>query len=70
MIKYIFDGYKEEVFMSRKHRKYARPSKKSTPSAPESYDTEYTLSTSAAIGILGVTFLVGLATGKLIDMCK
>ncbi len=56
--------------MSRKSRKYARPSRKITPSATESYDTEYTLSTSAAMGILGVTFLVGLAAGKLIDMCR
>ncbi len=56
--------------MSRKSRKYARPSRKSTPSATESYDTEYTLSTSQAMGILGVTFLVGLTAGKLIDMCR
>ncbi len=56
--------------MSRKNRKYARPSRKSTPSAAESYETEYTLSTSAAMGILGATFLVGLAAGKLIDICR
>jgi len=57
-------------YMSRNNRKYARPTRKITPSATESYDTEYTLSTTAAMGILGVTFILGLAAGTLIEMYR
>ncbi|EMS72980.1 hypothetical protein [Ruminiclostridium cellobioparum] len=57
--------------MNTKNRKYARPSKRRTSSTVyESEDTEFTLSTTAAIGILGGTFLVGVAAGKLVDMCR
>ncbi len=57
--------------MNTKNRKYARPSKRNNYSANEnSEDTEFTLSTSAAIGILGGTFLIGLAAGKLVDICR
>ncbi len=57
--------------MNTKNRKYARTSKKRTSgTTSENDDTEFTLSTTAAIGILGGTFLVGVAAGKLIDMCR
>lgn len=52
-----------------KDRKYARTSKKKN-SETENNDTELSLSTAAALGILGGTFLVGLISGKLLDMCK
>lgn len=57
--------------MNSRNRKYARTSKKRTSgTSTENNDTEFTLSTTAAIGILGGTFLIGLATGKVIDMCR
>ncbi|OPX46235.1 hypothetical protein CLHUN_00510 [Ruminiclostridium hungatei] len=57
--------------MNHKNRKYVRPSRKSaTASTSEINDAEFTLSTTAAVGILGGTFLAGLAAGKLIDACR
>ncbi len=57
--------------MNHKNRKYMRPSRKNaTSSACEINDAEFTLSTSAAVGILGGTFLAGLAAGKLINACR
>lgn len=52
-----------------KSRKYARTSKKMN-SATENNDTELSLSSTAALGILGGTFLVGIISGKLLSMCK
>ncbi len=51
-----------------KARKYARTRKKKN-STNENNDTELALSSSAALGILGGTFLVGLISGKLLCMC-
>ncbi|MHB8061849.1 MAG: hypothetical protein ACYDG2_04315 [Ruminiclostridium sp.] len=52
-----------------KGRKYARTSKKMNSLAQESDDSEFSLSSTAALGILGGTFLVGLISGKLMYMC-
>jgi hypothetical protein len=59
-----------EVFMNTRNRKYMRPSKKRISSENECDNTEFTLSTAAAIGILGGTFLAGAAAGKIINMCR
>lgn len=54
-----------------RNRKYARTSKKNSNSQPENNDTELSLSSTAALGILGGTFLVGLVSGKIIGiMCR
>ena len=52
-----------------KSRKYARTSKKTCTPKPESDDTELSLSSAAALSILGGTFLVGVLSGKLLHMC-
>jgi len=52
-----------------RNRKYARTSKKTNSSAQESDESELSLSSTAALGILGGTFLVGLISGKLVCMC-
>lgn len=53
-----------------RNRKYARSAKKSTASNVENGDTDFSLSTNAAIGILAGVFVVGVAAGALIDMCR
>jgi hypothetical protein len=51
-------------------RKYARTLKKTyTQPSSESEDTEFSMSVAAALGLLGGTFLVGVLSGKLLDMC-
>ncbi len=59
------------IFMNNRNRKFARPPKPKTSCITnENTDAEFTLSASAAIGILGGTFLMGLAAGRLLDICK
>lgn len=53
-----------------KNRKYARTSKKIMSPNEESDETELSLSSTVALGILGGTFLIGLVSGKLLSMCK
>lgn len=53
-----------------RNRKYARCIKKQDK-LPESGDNpEFTLSSTAALGILAGTFLIGLASGKMLSLCK
>jgi len=65
------NSVKMEAHMNNiKGRKYARTSKRKN-SETENNDTELTLSSAAALGILvGGTFLVGVISGKLLNMCK
>ncbi|QNU65726.1 hypothetical protein EHE19_012455 [Ruminiclostridium herbifermentans] len=52
-----------------KDRKYARCVKKSNSSSDNGYDEEeLSISSTAALGILGGTFIVGLISGKLLSM--
>ncbi len=53
-----------------RNRKYARTFKKSALSTDESDTAEFSISSSAALGILGGTFLVGLVSGKMLGMCR
>ena len=55
---------------STRNRKYARTSKKSNSQTLANVDTVLSLSASAALSILGGTFVLGLISGKLIGMCK
>jgi hypothetical protein len=52
-----------------KGRKYARTLKSTNSLAQESDDSEFSISSTAALGILGGTFLIGLISGKLLYMC-
>lgn len=49
-----------------KNRKYARTTKKTCPTFEKNDETEYTLSTTMALGILGGTFLIGMTAGHLL----
>ncbi|HEY5585588.1 MAG TPA: hypothetical protein VIK78_14015 [Ruminiclostridium sp.] len=53
-----------------KNRKYSRATKKGISRSAESDETEFSLSATAALCILGGTFLVGLISGKLLCMCR
>lgn len=54
---------------NNKDRKYARSIKKLKSSSDNGYDEEeFSLSSTAALGILGGTFIVGLISGKLLCM--
>lgn len=53
-----------------RNRKYARTFKKSVLPTYESDTAEFSISSSAALGILGGTFLVGLVSGKLLQICR
>ncbi|PYG88427.1 hypothetical protein LY28_01275 [Ruminiclostridium sufflavum DSM 19573] len=55
---------------NNKIRKYARCIKKEENNLPadNSDDSEFSISGTAALGILGGTFLVGLVSGKLLCM--
>ncbi len=54
---------------NNKDRKYARCIKKLKNSSDSGYDEEeFSLSSTAALGILGGTFIVGLISGKLLCM--
>jgi len=53
-----------------KARKYARTSKKINTPTPEGDEAEFSLSATAALSLLGGTFLVGVLSGKLLhSMC-
>lgn len=52
-----------------KNRKYARSTNKARTPVGEA-EAEFSLSTTAALGILGGTFLIGLVSGKLLTMIK
>ncbi len=54
---------------NNKDRKYARCIKKLKSSSDNGYEEEeFSLSSTAALGILGGTFIVGLISGKLLCM--
>jgi len=53
-----------------KSRNYARTPRKRISTAHRCDDTELSFSATAALGILGGTFLVGFISGKLLSMCK
>lgn len=53
-----------------RNRRYARTYKKKTDPQTETDNSELSLSSSAALGILGGTFLLGLVSGKIISLCR
>jgi hypothetical protein len=53
-----------------KSRKYSRTVRKSFPSVSDSNESELSFSSTAALGILGGTFLIGVITGKLLGLCR
>ncbi|HEX2925196.1 MAG TPA: hypothetical protein VHP38_02880 [Ruminiclostridium sp.] len=55
--------------MNGKNRKYAR-SKKCQQIPESSEDTEFSLSTTLALGIVGGAFLIGMISGTLVSMCR
>lgn len=55
---------------SIRNRKYARSVKKSCKSPQTAVNPEFAISSAAALGILTGTFLIGLATGKILSFCK
>lgn len=52
-----------------KGRKYARTLKKTNTPPSESDEGEFSISSAAALSLLGGTFLVGVLSGKLLCMC-
>ncbi len=56
--------------MNGRNRKYARTTKKCQQLPDASEDTEFSLSTTMALGIVGGAFLIGMVSGTLVSMCK
>lgn len=56
--------------MNGKSRKYARNTKKCQELPETSEDTEFSLSTTMALGIVGGAFLIGMVSGTLVSMCR
>ncbi len=56
--------------MNGRNRKYARTTKKCQQSPDTSEETEFSLSTTMALGIVGGAFLIGMISGTLVSMCK
>lgn len=56
--------------MNSRNRKYARTAQKCQAMPETENETEFSLSTTMALGIVGGAFLIGMVSGTLVSMCK
>lgn len=69
LIKLSFNK-KGGVKMNERNRKYARTTKKCNQIPESSEDTDFSLSTTMALGIVGGAFLIGMVSGTLVSKCR